>query len=390
VPEVQLREADQPQLVEMATSVALALNELQVASVRPSGTDGAWLVDRVSRVGAVRLGNTIVRIAPKIPISSLFHMLGFTDWDRYSRPGDVTASESDFHAVVARSYADQLRRALRRGLVQGYRTYQEAGFVVRGRINMARQLSVGRGLTLPVHVEYDEYGPDTPINRLLLTALRRLIRLGGLNLSLYADLLTLEADFDGVTELPRNAVADTPEFTRLTEHLREVTGLAVLIIGRRSLDEHEGDRVSSGLLLSMPAVFEDFVRGTLDALMRARGGRILKPPHSSLDVDGGIRVQPDLLAVRERMPLAVLDAKYKREHPSGYPNADIYQAIVYARHYGMADAHLIYGQGSAATYEIASAGVTVHCHALDLSAPPGDVEAQLGHVLTMATGRDAD
>ena len=89
---------------------------------------------------------------------------------------------------------------------------------------------------------------------------------------------------------------------------------------------------------------------------------------------------PDIVWLDSReAPLAVLDAKYKAEKPSGFPNADIYQAHAYATALALPDAHLVYAKGneSVQSFEIRESGVVVHAHVLDLSAPPEALLAQV-------------
>lgn len=73
----------------------------------------------------------------------------------------------------------QVDRALRRGLMQGYRPTEESALVVRGRIREAEQIRRRFGMTLPVEVAYDEFSTDIPENRILRTAVDRLLRLPG-------------------------------------------------------------------------------------------------------------------------------------------------------------------------------------------------------------------
>ncbi|MFF5114501.1 AAA family ATPase [Streptosporangium sp. NPDC000509] len=62
-------------------------------------------------------------------------------------------------------------RALRRGVLQGYREVEEALPVLRGRIREADQIRRRYGLPLPVEVRYDDYTVDIAENRLLLPGL---------------------------------------------------------------------------------------------------------------------------------------------------------------------------------------------------------------------------
>ncbi|WP_081465424.1 5-methylcytosine restriction system specificity protein McrC [Cellulomonas gilvus] len=82
-------------------------------------------------------------------------------------------------------------------------------------------------------------------------------------------------------------------------------------------------------------------------------------------------------------PTAVIDAKYKVEKPSGYPNADLYQMLAYCSVRGLPRGHLVYAQGNEpeAVHRVVSAGVEIHQHALDLDLEP---ETLLGQVHDLA------
>lgn len=69
---------------------------------------------------------------------------------------------------------------------------------------------------------------------------------------------------------------------------------------------------------------------------------------------------------------AVIDAKYKAEKPSGFPNADLYQLLAYCTALRLRVGHLVYvaGNEQPACHVIHQAGTEIVCHALDLSQPP--------------------
>jgi 5-methylcytosine-specific restriction enzyme subunit McrC len=82
-------------------------------------------------------------------------------------------------------------------------------------------------------------------------------------------------------------------------------------------------------------------------------------------------------------PLAVVDAKYKAERPSGFPHADLYQMLAYCTALSLPAGHLVYAQGNehGSTHDVVGAGVTLGAHTLDLTAAP---EHLLGQVAGLA------
>lgn len=78
---------------------------------------------------------------------------------------------------------------------------------------------------------------------------------------------------------------------------------------------------------------------------------------------------------------AVIDAKYKAERPSGYPNADLYQMLAYCTVAGLNIGHLVYAKGQTEPREVQvnRGGVTLVQHALDLATEPKELLGQVGN-----------
>lgn len=83
-------------------------------------------------------------------------------------------------------------------------------------------------------------------------------------------------------------------------------------------------------------------------------------------------MRPDLVWYRGGSPVAVVDAKYKVERPSGFPDADLYQMLAYCIALGLRDGHLVYARGEAEerTHRVLGTGITIHVHTLDLDVEP--------------------
>ena len=74
------------------------------------------------------------------------------------------------------------------------------------------------------------------------------------------------------------------------------------------------------------------------------------------------------------------------ETPAGYPRADIYQALAYCVRHGRGEGHLVYAAGNEvpSEYIVEQAGVTVVCHAVDLTVPPALILAQINALVERA------
>ncbi|QNE41471.1 hypothetical protein F1C16_18835 [Hymenobacter sp. NBH84] len=114
-----------------------------------------------------------------IPIHNLYYLLCYA-WHRLPDPAEAQAVEAqEFHrplALLTHLLLVATRRQLRRGLSVGY-TEQEAELTeLRGRVQLAPTLArdlLRRGRAV---CTYDELGPNTPLNQLLVGTLAQLSR----------------------------------------------------------------------------------------------------------------------------------------------------------------------------------------------------------------------
>ncbi|MBO3271153.1 5-methylcytosine restriction system specificity protein McrC [Hymenobacter defluvii] len=114
-----------------------------------------------------------------IPVHNLYYLLCYA-WHRLPDPAEAQAVEAqEFHrplALLTHLLLQATRRQLRRGLSVGY-TEQEAELTeLRGRVQLAPTLArdlLRRGRAV---CTYDELGPNTPLNQLLVGTLAQLSR----------------------------------------------------------------------------------------------------------------------------------------------------------------------------------------------------------------------
>ena len=143
------------------------------------------------------------------------------DPQRWRQTGfDFRQQDSLVEAIIP-GFVAQVRRAFRRGVLQGYRTCEDALLTVRGRVRFDDQISDRFGICPPVEVRYDEFTEDIVENRLLKAALARLSRLRIRS----DDARRALRAFDGVLSTVETVEFDPrrlPEihYTRLNEHYR--------------------------------------------------------------------------------------------------------------------------------------------------------------------------
>ncbi|MEW1778708.1 restriction endonuclease [Streptomyces sp. NPDC086777] len=378
------------ELVEHAPAVGVALPDavgraLAAGDVVDAAPDpdvpGRWSLRAGSKVGAVAVavpggdGPVTVRVAPKVSIARLFFLLGYSlapkgGW----RDGEVELTEHrDLLPALAHAVERQIDRALRQGLLQGYRVTEETSLVVRGRIREAEQIRRRFGATLPVEVEYDEFTTDIAENRLLRAAVERLLRLPGVPHDVRRGLLHQRARLADVTVIVRGRPLPAWQPNRLNARYQHALRLARAVLENASVEHAPGGLHVDGFLFDMNKLFEDFVTVALREACRGLGhsARLQDPHH--LDEAAAIRMRPDFVLYEPGgAPCAVVDAKYKAEKRDGFPDADLYQMLAYCTALGLREGHLVYAKGNAphAAHTVRHAGIVIHQHALDLDQEP--------------------
>lgn len=344
-----------------------------------SGEANSYQLTPGSRIGAVALDDLALEIAPKLPIQRVLYLvsysLGLARWG--DRPFEMTTPDSLVEAMVP-IFAHHLERALRRGVLQGYRTQEDALMAVRGRIRFDEQVRRRFGILLPVEVRFDDFTEDILENRLLKAALATL---GRLRLRSDSSRQSLRR-FNHVLELVSPQAFEpghVPQvaYTRLNEHYRGAVEWARLVLRFAATEARHGKVLGTTVLFDMNDVFEDFVRV---ALREELGLSVREFPSGaecpSLFLDRARRValEPDLSWWSAKRCRFVGDVKYKAVNVKGVKHPDLYQLLAYTTASGLHSGLLVYaaGEGQSATHDITLAGKLLHVRALELG---GEISA---------------
>ncbi|WP_405678119.1 McrC family protein [Streptomyces sp. NBC_00048] len=366
---------------------ALAASKILEEAAPDSYERGMWRLRAGSKVGVVAVavpgGETVtVRITPKVPVARLFFLLGYSSDPAGWRDGMVDVAEhSELLPALAHAVERQTDRALRRGLLQGYRTVEEASLVVRGRIREAEQIRRRFGMPLPAEVAYDEFTTDIAENRILRAAVDRLLILPGVPQTVRTRLMRQRARLADITPLVRGQVIPAWRPTRLNTRYHQALHLAQVVLDGASAENLPGGLRMDGFLFDMNRVYEDFVCAALREALRPYGGRsALQAKDVHLDECDSVRLRPDFVWYADSgTPRIVADAKYKAGKRRGYPNEDLYQMLAYCTAFGLPEGHLVYAKGSAphTSHRVRRAGTVLHQHALDLDRQPEALLAEI-------------
>ncbi|BDO43814.1 restriction endonuclease [Cellulomonas sp. NTE-D12] len=384
---IDLTENGDPIEVEIPAAVGILLRASGLVTAAPSLEPGWWTVGPAGKVGVARVGSLEIWVAPKLVIRRLFFLMGYARDLRAWRDEDLGLREdADLVTAIATAFARQADRATQQGLLQGYRVEETSSPVVRGKIRTADQVRHRYGIAVPVEIRYDEYGVDIPENQLLRGAAAVLLQLGGLDLLTRKSLLRLVRATADVTPLRRGVPLPSWQPSRLNARYQLALHLAELVLRGGSVEQAPGSTQISGFMLDMAALYEDFLTVALGMSLTRAGGICRPQDRWHLDEADSVPMRPDLVwyAAGSSDPTAVVDAKYKAEKPSGFPNADLYQMLAYCSVMGLPRGHLVYAKGNepATTHVFRRTGIEVTQHTLDLDQDPADLLAQVDHLAT--------
>ena len=381
---------------DLSAEQARALSATRVVTVAPSLTVGSWTVSAGPWVGVLRAADVQVRIRPRITIARLVYLLGYAQDPRAWREDPVALDDQpDLWPAMAQVFLRRAEDALKRGLLQGYRTDESSQVVMKGRLRESDQVRRRAGLPVPLEVRFDEYDLDIAENQILRAAAERLLRVPGLASALILRLRHLLGRMADVHRLvPGQPVPTTPT-TRLNAHYQPALTLARMVLRSRSVDVLDAGVRATGFLVNMNTVFEEFVSTALTQALKPWGGRCVpQDKRYRLDQAGVIELRPDLVRYGPNGKVqAVVDAKYKAEKPAGYPNVDVYQLLAYCTAMRLKVGHIVYAQGDAGIGEVVvpNAGVLIRRHALNLGLSVASLQTQIADLaLDIATHEGPD
>ena len=390
---LELREyEDYPVEIPLGAEQLQALKDAHI-DVTPRGGD-TYTLRPSSYIGVLALGDLSVVVRPKIPIDRVMFMISYAlDIGTWRQDDAPLAGDADLLEAIIPAFTHHTNQAIRRGLLQGYRSEEDALHTVRGRIRFGDQIRRRFDIPLPIEISFDDFTEDIEENRLLKTALHLLGRLPIRSPGARRSVRTLRPAFTAV-ELAsyRRGAVPTIAYNRLNRHYRPAVELARLIIESSSLELRHGEVTGAAFMIDMNAVFERFLRAALREalhLPERQWPEGERERRLTLDEAGRVRLFPDLMwrSGPMREPIFVGDAKYKRIVPSGWPNADIYQMLAYCTAADLLSGLLVYAAGENATacHRVRHAGKTIEVATLDLTGTPDEMLAAVGELASTVT-----
>ncbi|EHZ7121171.1 McrC family protein [Vibrio vulnificus] len=268
-----------------------------------------------------------------------------------SDQASIASKKMPLLEVFIKQFLQSVNRLVKRGLKSDYVTQVDNLNYQKGKLLVGQQLRRNLINQHKFYVEYDEYLINRPANRLIATALNKLV---AYTRSPSNQRLLRELQF---------AFADVP----LSKSVRQ--DLSALKLDRSMLDYHvpiawaklilegfsplsmKGESSALSLMFPMEAVFESYVASVLRSSLPENVALTTQARSKYLVKHNGraqFQLKPDLLITKPDKSLIVLDTKWKlldiEAYHYGLSQADLYQMFAYGHKYlnGVGELYLIY------------------------------------------------
>lgn len=258
--------------------------------------------------------------------------LGLSQAYRSMGAAQLAARRMPLYEIFVRMFADEAARIVRGGIRSSYVTVESNEPYLHGKLLVSRNARVNATHRERFYVSHDEFLPDIPENRLVLTTLRLLSRR-----TRSADnarrLTESIAAFDGVGE----SLDPATDFARCSggrggKAYERILPLCAVFLRGQSYSAFAGDSSVQAILFPMETVFESYVLHRLKGAARSMG----YPP--GMQVDGQVNGQslfrghyplrPDIVCTWGDHAV-VLDTKWKAPHDGLPGKSDMYQMYAY-------------------------------------------------------------
>lgn len=273
--------------------------------------------------------------------------------------------------LLTQLFCQLLYRELQHGIERVYVQVEERNRTLKGRWLIGQQLTRSPHIRHAFDVRYDEFSPDTPLNRVFLYVTDLLIGLSRTpnNRRVLTEILGILGTVSVPTHLsPDDVQAVT--FTRLNERFKPAFHIAQMLIESLTVVLRSGSTPLRAFVFDMNDLFESFVAGFLSRHWRDIAGERHRDFYIQAQLEnqsalylaqdrdgkGVFKLIPDLiLRDKNRQPRLILDTKYKRltgeSRNLDISQADVYQMVAYATRLECPNILLLYPSNGGAVIE---------------------------------------
>ncbi len=264
--------------------------------------------------------------------------------------------------MLTNLFAVELITQFQQGFHQDYVRRDDMLPYVRGRWNIARQFVHQPNLAQGLDVSYDDYSPDTLLNRVFHLAVERLqfVARDPQTRQMLANLKTWLLPVQLPAQLNTSDL-DRIEFTRLNERFQPAFQLARLFLEGQTVQLLAGGQRAYAFVFDMDRLFEQFVA----SLLQTHARRILPEAwsDSQIELQGGMpkkyliqppypaekplfQLEPDIVLKSLGTPFLIIDTKNKalpvKKPYRSVAEADAYQMLAYAIQFHCPNVLLLY------------------------------------------------
>ncbi|HIF9188617.1 TPA: McrC family protein [Photobacterium damselae] len=253
--------------------------------------------------------------------------------------------------VFIEQFLQSVNRLVKRGLKSDYVTQVGNLSFKKGKLQVGNQLRHNLVTKHKFYVEYDEYLINRPANRLIATALNKLVAYTRFpsNQRLLRELQFAFVDVPMSNSVKQDLNALKLDRSMLNYHA-PIAWVKLILAGLSPLSM-KGESSALSLLFPMEAVFESYVASVLKSNLQENVELTTQASSKHLvkhNQHAHFQLKPDLLMMLPDKSQVVLDTKWKLldldAHNYGLSQADLYQMFAYGHKYlnGVGDLYLIY------------------------------------------------
>jgi len=278
--------------------------------------NGRYLLRSRQFVGNIVLPEHTIIIRPKIPNLNFFMMLMRTyELIELKEEEFLYPQDREIFELVLSVFLSGVEKLVKSGMSKDYLELEDNSRRVRGRILITQDIRSNPVLRDRVYCRYSEFGADTSENRILKFTLFKLSQMQVQDGQLNKTARAMFHYFEPVS-LTHIDSRNWPRifYNRLNQRYRPILNLAKLILENSSLNLQETGKIEfSSFLVDMNLLFERFLLSYLKERLKdfvIKGASRLGGPYT-LDEQGELGRNPDIVIKKGNRPLLVMDAKYK-------------------------------------------------------------------------------
>ena len=282
---------------------------------------GRWRVRVSDAVGVIRVGDTQLVIEPKIPTNHLLYLLGLSgEFPRLDEQLAAAATSASLWALVATWFVAATERLLRHDLLRDYQDERDELVSARGRVDPQATGSSFYAGRLGLVCDFDEFGLNTPLNRILKAAAAAVAASPILKQDPRRRAQRLLGRLEDVGAMQ---LADWRVRTdRRSGHYADAIALGRHVLQGQGRTLAHGSDLAWSFLIRTPEMVESGIRALLASALGAK--RVTKIGRAA--TGGALTFNPDLVFDGGR---AIGDVKYKLSR-GGWDHSDVNQVVTFA------------------------------------------------------------